>query len=220
MEFLPRRDSRIILSLDMTDPDLATSVVRECSDVVDAIKVGYPLLLAAGLPFMLELKRRSGLSVIADLKVADIPVTNNKIVALAASYGADAVMVHGFAGSDSILECMRAGSPTCAVIVVTELTSPGGLEFTSSHAAEFASLARDLGCPAIQAPGTRPDKVAQLRAVVGPRMGVVCCGIGAQGGQFRRVLDAGADYGIIGRAIYSQPSPRKAALSFREESYN
>ena len=46
---------------------------------------------------------------------------------------------------------------------------------------------------------------------MGPEMTIVCCGIGAQGGKFGHAVAAGADFEIIGRAIYRAPDPAAAA---------
>jgi len=220
MGLISRKSSRVLLALDTIDGREAYRVLNLCHDLIDGVKVNYPLVLREGIEIMKRIKRDFGLSLVADFKVADVPVTNNEIVRLAAANDADAIMVHGFVGSDSIKECLRAAQGRCKVVLVTELTSPGGLEFTHRFARDLAELARILGCDGIQAPGTRPQQVAALRDRVGPGLEIICCGIGAQGGSLSAVLEAGADYGIIGRAIYAHPDPRAAAAGFAAEARN
>jgi len=51
---IPKK-SRLILALDETDPDKARAVARAVGDIVDAIKVNYPLVLSCGLGMVKEL---------------------------------------------------------------------------------------------------------------------------------------------------------------------
>lgn len=215
--FLRAPKSHIILALDTPDRSTALNVLDECYDIVDAIKFNYPLILKEGLSLITEVKKKYSLPIVADFKVADVPVTNNRIATMAKEAGADAIMVHGFIGSDSILELKEVAGNEMGVIIVTELTSPGGLEFTRQYATHFAELCNFLDCYGIQAPGTRPEQVKHLREIIGDGKVIVSCGIGAQGGQFADAIEAGATFGIIGRAIYQDKHPRQAAIRFKDE---
>ena len=66
----------LILALDITEKKRALRVAHTCAPYLDAIKIGYPLVLSAGLGIAGELARE-GLPLIADFKVADIPNTNH-----------------------------------------------------------------------------------------------------------------------------------------------
>jgi orotidine-5'-phosphate decarboxylase len=206
--------SRIMLALDTPDRKSAFRVLGECADVVDCVKLNYPLVLREGLGIVGDLKKRWDLPVVADFKIADVPVTNNRIARILRDVGVDGVLAHGFIGSDALLELIEILQPATSVFVVTELTHPGGLEFTRAHSEDFARLARTLGAAGIQAPGTRPDQIRVLRDIVGPDAVVISCGIGAQGGTVRAAVEAGADFAIIGRGIYGSPDPRAAAVAF------
>ena len=46
-----------------------------------------------------------------------------------------------------------------------------------------------------------------MRDLVGPGLTIVCCGVGAQGGKYGHAIAAGADFEIIGRAIYQAEDP-------------
>jgi len=210
--FLNPPKSRIILALDTPDRSKSIEIMDQCHDVVDAIKVNYPLVLQEGLFFIKELKEAYGLPIIADFKIADAPVTNNRIVRMAKSCGVSAVMVHGFIGADAVMEIMEVAGDDLGVFIVTELTHPGGLEYTRPHSMQFAEMAAYLGCYGIQAPGTRPDQIRVLRESIGPDMKIIACGIGAQGGVLQEAIEAGADFGIVGRAIYEAHDPKQAAI--------
>jgi orotidine-5'-phosphate decarboxylase len=215
--FLNEPKSHIMLALDTPNRVTSLHVMDQCHDIIDAVKFNYPLILKEGLSLLTDIKTKYNLPVVADFKVADVPVTNNRIVQMVKDAGADAIMIHGFIGSDSILEIKETAADQLGIIVVTELTSPGGLEFTRQHSEAFAKLCEFLNCYGIQAPGTRPDQIKRLRNIISPDKIIVSCGIGAQGGQFAEAIRAGATYGIIGRAIYQASDPRASALRFLNE---
>jgi orotidine-5'-phosphate decarboxylase len=98
--------SRLILALDVTEEQMALSVAQSVSDVVDAIKIGYPLVLACGMDVVRKISEAA--HVICDFKVADIPNVNRLIVERAIGYGAQGVIAQGFVGKDSIEACVKA----------------------------------------------------------------------------------------------------------------
>lgn len=212
--FLGSPKSHIMLALDTPNREKSFEVLDQTHDLIDAVKFNYPLILKEGLSILTEVKTKYNLKVVADFKVADVPVTNNRIVKIVKEAGADAIMVHGFIGSDALLEIMDVSKGELGVIIVTELTHPGGLEYTRDHSESFSELCNFVDAYGIQAPGTRPDQIKKLREVVGKEKIIVSCGVGAQGGSFEEALKAGADYAIIGRAIYDHPNPREAVLNF------
>jgi len=219
--FLENAKSSITLAIDTFDRTSAFRILDECADLVDNVKFNYPLILKEGITLMSEVKYKYKKSIIADFKVADVPVTNNRILSIVRDNGGDAIMVHGFIGTDAILEMQAAAENKIGIILVTELTHPGGLEFTRQHAEDFAKLAVFLNCYGIQAPGTRPEQIKALRKIIGQEKVIVSCGVGAQGGDFIEAIDAGADFAIIGRAIYQSADPRKVVLELidRKKKY-
>jgi len=72
-----KKNTRLILALDVTGRNRAISLARELNGFFDAIKVGYPLILNSGLAIVREISAFS--PVIADLKVADVPNTSRLI---------------------------------------------------------------------------------------------------------------------------------------------
>ena len=115
----------MILALDVSDREEALKIAEEVSEFVDAIKVGYPLILATGLGIIRELTEFA--PVIADFKVADIPNTNRLICEQVFKAGADAVIVQGFTGRDSLNACIEVASEyRKSVFVVSEMSHPGG----------------------------------------------------------------------------------------------
>ncbi|MFQ5910966.1 MAG: orotidine-5'-phosphate decarboxylase [Thermoplasmata archaeon] len=201
-----RKRTRLILALDVTDRQEAMRVVSEVSESVDAVKIGYPAVLASGMGLVEEVS--SVADVICDFKVADIPNTNRLIVEEVFRRGASGVIVHGFAGADSVRACVEAAEGD--VFVLTEMSHPGGKTFTSPVADEIARLAVSEGATGIIAPATRPERVKELREIVGSLL-ILCPGVGTQGGSASDTIAAGADYVIVGRSIYQAEGPRAAA---------
>src|SRR6266516_6200557 len=202
-----RLDHRLIVALDVTDGGPARSVTRAVRDRIDAVKVGWPLVLRAGLGIVRELAELA--YVLCDFKIADIPNTSRLVVEQAVGAGASGVICHGFAGEDSVRACVEAAG-RADVFVVTELSHPGGQEYTAKFAEEFARIAVRAGAAGIIAPATRPDRVRTLRAIVGTKR-ILSPGVGAQGGRAADAIAAGADAVIVGRSIIASRDPGDAA---------
>ncbi|MGB2581373.1 MAG: orotidine-5'-phosphate decarboxylase [Thermoplasmata archaeon] len=203
----------MILALDVTSREEAIQVAEAVRDHVDAIKIHWPLILGAGPDIITEMARLR--PVICDMKIADIPNTNRLIVEQAMVRGAEAVICHGFTGEDSVKACVEAAEGQ--VYVVTEMSHPGGREFTATVAEKLSLLAKDVGARGIVAPATRPERVAELRKLVGD-LEIISPGVGAQGGKASDTLRSGATYVIVGRAIYQAADPREAARMLSEEA--
>ena len=203
----------LILALDVTEKRKALAVAHACAPYLDAIKIGYPLVLSAGLGIAGELKNE-GLPLIADFKVADIPNTDTLICDQVFLAGFSGIICHGFTGMDSVKACVasaREHKGEC--FVVAEMSHPGGKEFFSGGIAEqIASEAVIAGADGIIAPATRPDRVRVLRGFVGNKK-ILSPGIGTQGGDADAVA-ALVDGIIVGRSIYEAPDPAAAAQSY------
>ncbi len=208
-----RSDSRLVLALDETDGEKALAIARSVGDIVDAIKINWPLVLSEGPQMITKLSEMS--EVICDFKVADIPNTVRLIVENAVSRGASAVIVHAFTGDDSLRAAVEA-SGGAEIYAVTEMSHPGAKMFTAQHAEEMARLGVECGVSGFIAPATRPDRIRAIRGVVGDRK-ILSPGVGAQGGKASDAISAGATYAIVGRAIYGSEDPRASAEAFAED---
>jgi orotidine-5'-phosphate decarboxylase len=211
-----KRNTRLILALDVTNKGEALKIAKDVSEFIDAIKVGYPLVLAAGLGIIKELAAFA--PVIADFKIADIPNTNRLICEQVFKAGAEAVIVQGFTGRDSLDACTEVASK-CGkdVFVVSEMSHPGGTEFLQSVAEEISRMAAEAGASGIVAPATRPERVRKIREIIGDKLTIISPGVGAQGGKASDAIRAGADWVIVGRSIYDAKSPKDAAKQIAEE---
>jgi orotidine-5'-phosphate decarboxylase len=203
----------LILALDVTGRDEALRIAVQCAPHIDAIKIGYPLVLSSGLSIARDL-RATGLPLIADFKVADIPNTNRLIAGQVFSAGFSAIICHGFTGSDSAEACISSAHDNGGeCYIVAEMSHPGAEEFFHGGVAEhIAELAVRLGADGIIAPATRPDRVRLLRKIAGKRK-IYSPGVGAQGGDASLLAEL-VDGIIVGRQIYNHPDPASAAAQF------
>ncbi|UCE73090.1 MAG: orotidine-5'-phosphate decarboxylase [Methanomassiliicoccales archaeon] len=208
-----KQKSGLILALDVAEEQKALQISESVGDIVAAIKVGYPLVLACGLDVVTRISKLS--EVICDFKVADIPNVNRLIVENAIRKGASGIICHGFVGRDSIAACVKAAGGK-DVFVVVEMSHPGGVEFYQPTTERFAKLAVEVGASGVIAPATRPERIKYIRGLVG-ELKILTPGVGAQGGSAQQAMEAGADYVIVGRSIYQADDPRSVAENITEE---
>jgi len=202
----------LILALDVEERRISLRIAEEVCDLVDRFKVNYPLILSSGIRIISELSEMK--PVIADLKIADVPHVSSKIADLAFRNDAEAVIAHGFVGSDSLKSVVNVAKRfNGEVYVVTELSSPGGEEFMSKFSLEIAKKAKEIGCHGLIAPATRLERLRAIRETAG-EMRILCPGVGAQGGSLESLRYA--DGIIVGRSIYEADNPRQEARRFRE----
>jgi len=208
-----RLEHRLILALDVVEPEAAMSVAKAVRGEVDAIKVGWALFLSGGRDIFRDLARFGYL--LADLRTAEIPNTTRLIVEQVAQMGASGIITQGFVGEDSVRAAVESAG-RAEVFVITEMSHPGGAEFTAPHAEEMARLAVRAGAAGIVAPATRPERVKRLREIVGTKL-ILAPGVGAQGGKPAEAIRAGADAVIVGRSIYESKDPRASAEAIARE---
>lgn len=202
-----KRENGIILALDVDTREKALEICKEVADFVDAIKVGYPLVLKTDLSIVGELKQFQK-PIITDFKVADIPIVSQRICEAAVRAGADFVIVHGFVGEDVVKACSSAAK----IFVVAEMSHPGARDFMVKDALAITEIARKYA-KGIVAPATRPERIKELRKKAGD-LTIISPGVKAQGASVGDAIRAGADFEIIGRGIYEASEPKKAAEEF------
>lgn len=207
--------AELILALDVTDPLEALEIAETCAPYLDRLKLGYPLILRAGLGIVKDLASLD-LPLIADFKVADIPNTNRLIAEQVFTRGFDAIICQGFVGRDAIEACVdtaRAYGGEC--YVVAEMSHPGATQFFSRGIAErLAELAVECRADGIIAPGTRPERIKVLRPIVRQRK-IFSPGIGTQGGDLARVAPL-VEGVIVGRTIYEARDPVTVAADLAD----
>ena len=188
------------------------SVQRFCIDIVDAvadvacaIKPQIAYFSAIGAESVLEVVcehirlRHPHLVLILDAKRGDIGDTANLYAREAFErYGADAVTVNPYLGTDSLAPFLA--TPGKGTIVLCRTSNAGSGEFQSqiidgeplfervAHTA--ATTWSTMGDCALVVGATYPNELARVRSIVGD-MPILVPGVGAQGGDVNAVVKAG-----------------------------
>ncbi|MHA1506278.1 MAG: orotidine-5'-phosphate decarboxylase [Candidatus Asgardarchaeia archaeon] len=198
--------------------DLLNSVEKS----VSAVKIGYPLLLSTGVEFIRKIVEEFDLPFIGDFKIADIPNTSKYIAKHAFSFGMDAVIVHMFVGSDVMKAVIEVAKEmgNRGVIAVSNMSHPGSSDFIKPFYRKMTEMALGLGVTGFIAPATRVEEVSEVKGMVGEKALIFCPGVGAQGGKPGDSIRAGADFEIVGRAIYNSEDPLKSASELAKETWN
>jgi len=202
--------NNIIVALDLMDIDQVIALCEKIKKDIDTVKIGYPLTLACGLETINIIKEQFKFQVICDYKVADIPATNSKICDITFESGADAIICHGFVGSDSVEACYNSSlEHDKELFLLTEMSHPGANEFLQKDANQIAHMGLELNIKNFVAPSTKLDRLKEIRDIVGKDKYIISPGVGFQGGNPKDTLKY-ADSLIIGRSIYESENPLKS----------
>ena len=230
--------SRTVLALDLEERDpkqLAMKSERLLQKVgkhICAVKINRQLAMSlgmrGGIDRVVELAHGLGLPAIMDAKLNDVGHTNEFMARSFFDIGFDSVIASPVAGWENGLDRVfaEANSRGRAVLLLVYMSNPGAETFYSmvgSHGGEapkpvfelLAGMAIQWKAQGVVVGATKPDMISRVRELVGPGMGIYSPGVGAQGGDPRKALDAGSTYLIVGRAIYGAPEPEKAAMEFQ-----
>lgn len=220
------------MNLDLSDPyelrlARAERVLEATKGEVAAVKINHHLLLPyglLGLKKVIETCRAEELPLIADLKMNDIESTNLNIVDSLLAYGFDAVIANPFVGREEGLgkAIERVHSKGGGIIFLVYMSHRGAeegyllrLEGGEPVYRVFARRAKEWGADGVIVSVKSPDKISETREIVGKDCLILSPGAGAQGGEARPGVAAGADFVLVGRSITESPDPLKAAREYR-----
>jgi orotidine-5'-phosphate decarboxylase len=176
-------------------------------------------LLSLGPDLTFDLLDKTNIVAIGDFKVADIDNTSRWIGKQAMEMGFDAIIAHPFVGFEKGLSGLfeEVRNHEGGVILVVNMSHPGSKQFITPNAEKLAEFARERAADGVIAPATRPAEVGQARSWIGPDVLLLTPGIGAQGGKPGDAIAAGADYEIVGRAIYQADDPAESARDIKTQ---
>lgn len=198
--------NKLIFAADLDNLDEVNNILNQISNLINTVKIGYPLVLSEGIECISKFKNL-GYNVIADFKVADIPATNKKICKITFEKGADAIIVHGFVGKDSVKACKDiAKKMNKELFLVVDMSHPGSRQFLEKNSKEIAKIGLELGIKNYVLPSTKPKIGLEIRKILGDEAFVISPGIGVQGGEIKKTLKF-ADAIIVGRSIYQSKDP-------------
>jgi len=213
-------NERIILALDVENPEQARELVRKTESHIKFYKVGLQLFMTGWFEIVDWLAARNH-KIMLDLKFFDIPETVKLAVSQLNNRGITFATIHG---NDPIIRAAVAGKGDLALLAVTVLTSFGqedmqamGMTQSVEELVYFrAKRALELGCEGVVSSGLEAKR---LRDRLGSKLLIVTPGIrpGAniqeQQDDQQRIVTAGqaiadgADYLVVGRPITKAPDP-------------
>lgn len=240
MERASSKKGRIILANDLVDPSPATlekksiSNIRRLGKHLCAVKFNFHVILPLGESSLSKINReahRQGLLTIADIKLNDIGNTNMVATKRLWRCGFDAVIANPIMGPENLRELVRtAHRQGRGVITLVHMSHPGaklgyGIEIRNPSTGKMQKL-HDLflkwsyssNVDGIVVGATVPQVVSHVRDAVGTRCDIYSPGVGTQGGDARRSLEAGSKYLIVGRTILGSKNPVLEARKLQELS--
>jgi orotidine-5'-phosphate decarboxylase len=232
------KESNIILALDFpfekaeTRRNLfskAERVLEAVHPYLCAVKFNHHLVLPLGtfdgVQKLVKKTHDLGLMAIMDCKVNDIGSTNQVIAEYYYVAGFDALIANPFIGWEEGLEPIFevARRLNRGVILLVYMSHKGASEGygqtiydaeTSEKMSQYVSFARKalkLEADGAVVGATYPEKIKEVHAILGEKTPIYSPGIGAQGGEIKSALKAGARYLIVGRAITLSENPAESA---------
>ncbi|RUM42214.1 MAG: orotidine-5'-phosphate decarboxylase [Desulfocapsa sp.] len=211
---------RIIVALDVANPELAKEMVRRCESHVSFFKVGLQLFMASYFEVVDWIIAR-GHKVMLDLKFFDIPETVKLAVEQVNSRGVSLATIHG---NDAIIRAAMEARGDLKLLAVTVLTSFGeedlramGMTQSIEDLVLFrARRALELGCDGVVSSGLEAER---LRGDLGDKLLIVTPGI-RPGANVRdgsddqkrimtagRAIAGGANHVVVGRPITKADDP-------------
>jgi orotidine-5'-phosphate decarboxylase len=166
-----------------------------------------------------------GLLAIMDAKVNDIGTTNQVIAEYYFAAGFDAIIANPFVGWAEGLKPLFEVSKRLGrgVILLAYMSHKGASEGygqtiidaeTGEKTLQYVSFARKAlkwGADGVVVGATFPQKITEIKQILGENAPIYSPGVGAQGGAAETALKAGASYLIVGREITLAEDPAQAA---------
>lgn len=215
---------RVIVALDLDEPDSALQLAQSVSPVFSFFKIGMKLFTKAGPDFVKAVLKEG--RVFLDLKFYDIPTVVAGAVGNAAQLGVSMLTVHASGGAEMLRLCaekIQSSGRDCRLLAVTVLTSFDSLDEIgidrpiSQQVRLLADLAHSckahgIVCSPHELNDLRPRYPAPFLLVTpGIRGGSDAAGDQKRTASPSAALNAGADYLVIGRPIIAATNPVEAA---------
>ncbi len=223
-------NERIIVALDVDDPEKAREMVKKCESATSFFKVGLQLFMADWFNIVDWIVDR-GHKVMLDLKFFDIPETVKLAVEQVNSRGVTYATIHG---NDPIIRAAVEARGDMQLLAVTVLTSFGEEDLRAMGMTQSvedlvyyrAKRALELGCDGVVSSGL---EAGRMRKDLGEKLLIVTPGIrpGANVSNSdddqKRIVTAGtaiaggANHVVVGRPITKADDPIKVIEMMQQE---
>lgn len=191
-----------------------------------------PIGLFEGIPRIIDAIHAAGITVIADIKLNDIGNTNKHIAKYYFDAGFDALIVNPFVGMEGGLSSVfeMATLRKRGIITLCYMSHPGAKEGYGLYVSpdgkkksepfyhQFARTARKWDTDGVIVGATHPEKISEIKEILGTEIPIISPGIGTQGGTARTAIEAGADFIIAARSIINAEDPAEAAASINADT--
>jgi len=220
---------------DTLEKDVLKTISQTAEHAV-AFKINrhliLPLGISEGIPRILDKIHDEGLTAIIDCKLNDIGNTNKTIAKYYFDAGFDAMIVNPLVGMEGGLDSVfeMAKNRKRGIITLCYMSHPAakdgyGLAIAPDEKVKkaeplyirFARQARLWEVDGIIVGATHPEKIQEIRTILGDDIPILSPGVGAQGGSARTAIDAGASFVIVARSIVEASDPSAAAASVTAE---
>jgi len=215
----------------------ALRLISQTAEHTVAFKINRHLILPLGvydgIPRLVDKIHAEGLTAIVDCKLNDIGNTNKVITKYYFDAGFDAIIVNPFVGMEGGLDSVfeAATNRKRGIITLGYMSHPGAKDgYGLTVAADdkirkpeplyirFARQSRLWDVDGVIVGATHPEKIREIKDVLGDEIPIMCPGVGAQGGSARAAIDAGANFVIAARSIIEAPNPAAAAAALAAET--
>ena len=241
-ETAKNKESRIVLALDFPyqNPENRKSLLAKAQNVLDAVhlyicavKINHHLVLPLGtfdgVQQLITRIHEKGLPAIMDCKANDIGASNQVIAEYYYAAGFDALIANPFVGWEEGLKPIFdvARKQQRGVILLAYMSHKGAIEGygqtvydaktgkkTPQYVA-FAKKALEWSADGVVVGATVPEKIREIREILGEKVPIYSPGIGVQGGAAETALKAGARYLLVGREITLAQNPAEIAIKLR-----
>lgn len=232
------KKSNVVLALDFPfeQPQnreklfsMAEHVLESVHPYICAAKFNHHLILPLGtfdgVQKLVKKAHDLGLVTIMDCKANDIGSTNQVIAEYYYAAGFDALIANPFIGWEEGLKPIFdvARKLQRGVILLVYMSHKGASEGygqtvvdpeKGQKTLQYVSFARNalkLEADGAVVGATFPERIREVHEILGKKIPIFSPGIGAQGGEIRAALDAGASYLIVGRSIAQAENPAESA---------
>ena len=233
------KNSKIVLAiapLPRTDLlDFAKMLINLLEEYICAIKLNFHLILplsASQLSEINDLAHSYGLQSIADIKLNDIPNTNEIVIECLLKMGFDAVIVNPFIGKGALLSAVnQAHQNNGGIISLVYMSHIGAKEGfgrrvvistknkdkinnTTLMYKVFIEYAHACNVDGIVVGATQVDILKKISSK--KQISIYSPGFGTQGGDMQEAAKNGTDYFIIGRSIVNSNDPLNFIKAIRD----
>jgi orotidine-5'-phosphate decarboxylase len=213
----------------------ALKIVTSTAEHAVAFKINRHLILPVGLfegiPRIIDAIHDAGITAIADIKLNDIGNTNKVIAKYHFDAGFDAIIVNPLVGMEGGLSSVfeMATLRKRGIITLCYMSHPGSKEGYGLYVSpdgkqksepfyhHLARIARKWDTDGVIVGATYPEKITEIREILGPEIPILSPGVGAQGASAKTAIEAGADFVIAARSIVEATDPAAAAASIAAE---